>query len=726
MLNPDLSRDPALEQSTYQGYDGRADGYNPSVTVSYPLTLDPSDGIKSLVSTESILSFPYNPALDDDTLHQPYTYKVVERADIGGQGILRTAAILTVVNSPPEQGSFRPPFVGVTKPTFSSQNLRTDLLPAFEPVGEVPSLSALTRLVQRPWISVQKRNYMSAGIEPVNNGIAYGRDVATVLGDAALALCSNFPLEEKRPILHGLVQMGIDTFYAVQLDSMLFENSGGYRVGRKFQVLLAGLMLNNQELLHVAGIFQEDQATYYGGDALSGEVLWTGWSSQPKPFSDILSNNVMYGTSRNWQFPGSLGNHEEHPLDQWAQVMHGNDHPWNRAEGYRRLVSWSLPGQALSALLLGLKPYWNHPAYFDYVDRWMNEDDAASRQALASAALTYGWNSIDQEADWTDPEIYRPHGRLCISNFAEAMYRRYRGYASGDPQASFTVTPRRGRAPLVTQFDASSSNQFRGSITQYSWQFGDGATASGRNVAHSYTQNGNYTATLTVIDDSTPPRVAQTTRQILVNDAVEPSLIFYLPFDNDFADRSGEDHQVSCLRDCFGHMSGRIGQAAIFGGEPFGSSRGDVYVSPSSTDLQGMSELTVAFWAKKASPTIGNASEALKKGGSYQVRVQDGAVTAILSNSSSTSFVTVPVQNLDSDWHHYAFAANGTTVRFYFDGLEVPHSARAFQSPIGIDTTRDLVIGGDGSGASFNGALDDFRIYNRALAAGEIGQLAAP
>jgi hypothetical protein len=119
---------------------------------------------------------------------------VVERADIGGQGILRTAAILTVVNSPPEQGSFRPPFVGVTKPTFSSQNLRTDLLPAFEPVGEVPSLSALTRLVQRPWISVQKRNYMSAGIEPVNNGIAYGRDVATVLGDAALALCSNFSL----------------------------------------------------------------------------------------------------------------------------------------------------------------------------------------------------------------------------------------------------------------------------------------------------------------------------------------------------------------------------------------------------------------------------------------------------------------------------------------------------------------------------------------------------
>jgi len=50
-------------------------------------------------------------------------------------------------------------------------------------------------------------------------------------------------------------------------------------------------------------------------------------------------------------------------------------------------------------------------------------------------------------------------------------------------------------------FDASGSSDSDGSIASYDWTFGDGASASGASVTHSYASSGEYTATLTVTDD---------------------------------------------------------------------------------------------------------------------------------------------------------------------------------------------------------------------------------
>jgi PKD repeat protein len=50
-------------------------------------------------------------------------------------------------------------------------------------------------------------------------------------------------------------------------------------------------------------------------------------------------------------------------------------------------------------------------------------------------------------------------------------------------------------------FDGSGSSDSDGSISSYEWTFGDGATASGSQVTHTYTTAGEYDATLTVTDD---------------------------------------------------------------------------------------------------------------------------------------------------------------------------------------------------------------------------------
>jgi PGF-pre-PGF domain-containing protein len=69
-------------------------------------------------------------------------------------------------------------------------------------------------------------------------------------------------------------------------------------------------------------------------------------------------------------------------------------------------------------------------------------------------------------------------------------------------QASFTVSPGQGVAPLIVQFTDTSL----GTPTAWLWDFGDGSTSTFQYPAHIYAQAGNYTVKLTVsnnIDSNT-------------------------------------------------------------------------------------------------------------------------------------------------------------------------------------------------------------------------------
>lgn len=72
------------------------------------------------------------------------------------------------------------------------------------------------------------------------------------------------------------------------------------------------------------------------------------------------------------------------------------------------------------------------------------------------------------------------------------------GGGNAPPTASFTFSC----TDLDCSFDASASADPDGSITQYDWDFGDGATDSGVTPSHTYAADGDYTVTLTVTDDA--------------------------------------------------------------------------------------------------------------------------------------------------------------------------------------------------------------------------------
>lgn len=70
------------------------------------------------------------------------------------------------------------------------------------------------------------------------------------------------------------------------------------------------------------------------------------------------------------------------------------------------------------------------------------------------------------------------------------------------PTAAFTATPSSGLAPLTVQFDASGSTDRDGTISAYSWNFGDGSAAgSGATPTHTFQAVGSYNVTLTVTDN---------------------------------------------------------------------------------------------------------------------------------------------------------------------------------------------------------------------------------
>ncbi|MEW6074432.1 MAG: PKD domain-containing protein [Planctomycetota bacterium] len=93
-----------------------------------------------------------------------------------------------------------------------------------------------------------------------------------------------------------------------------------------------------------------------------------------------------------------------------------------------------------------------------------------------------------------------PSRRLAASALLGALAACSPGGGSGapggstGPQADFAGDPRTGPAPLAVLFADESS----GTITEWSWAFGDGGTASEADPAHTYLAPGSYAVTLAV------------------------------------------------------------------------------------------------------------------------------------------------------------------------------------------------------------------------------------
>lgn len=154
------------------------------------------------------------------------------------------------------------------------------------------------------------------------------------------------------------------------------------------------------------------------------------------------------------------------------------------------------------------------------------------------------------------------------------------------------------------------------------------------------------------------------------------------------------------------------------------------YYDAGSTATLALNDCTLSIWAKtSASP--GNAaiiSRWSAASRSYLFWSSDGSNIAFgAANSANTIWTGGWTTLKDGNWHHLAATRLGSTVVIYFDGAAKATLASASNLPSGtLPGTITLQIGADTVGGLSTfpaGALDDCRIYNRALTPSEISSL---
>jgi parallel beta-helix repeat protein len=168
-------------------------------------------------------------------------------------------------------------------------------------------------------------------------------------------------------------------------------------------------------------------------------------------------------------------------------------------------------------------------------------------------------------------------------------------------------------------------------------------------------------------------------------------------------------HLDGTLQGNVGFTSGMVGSAfALANSPPSGAS----VVIGDPVELRFATDLTIDAWIRVdtlvptsvAGYTLGN--------GGYQLGVDGGLFLSKtgVSNVSSAPELTIE----DHAWHHVAVTRAGATVVFYLDG--VASAPRTYADTFDFSAAPQFSIGS----GSFDGAIDEVHVYDRALLAAEV------
>ena len=261
---------------------------------------------------------------------------------------------------------------------YLARNLKRDLLPTAAATKSMPDVEQYVRFTQRPWVGTCFFGFE----EPVENMPQYGLEYGRVVGIAALLLCTDLKPEQKEPLLVNFVQVGIDLGGMVRAGHPGWTGWGGHGSGRKLPIVFAGLLLGDDELANINKSFPkvsfgEDEQTAYGD-------CWTGRQGGLR-----RAFGHRRGHRRGPHRGAAAGG-----LTSTRRLRSGRTGQ-NTSESYRRCctsVGWV--AQALALRLMHAEKAWDHDAFFDYVDRWMYEDDAAFVKTIKEAT------GRDHDKEW--------------------------------------------------------------------------------------------------------------------------------------------------------------------------------------------------------------------------------------------------------------------------------------------------------------------------------------
>lgn len=303
----------------------------------------------------------------------------------------------------------------------------------------------------------------------------------------------------------------------------------------------------------------------------------------------------------------------------------------------------------------------------------------------------------------------------------------------------FTASPVVGRAPLVVQFTS-----YLGSYESWRWDFGDGTYSDEENPIHTYTSPGDYTVALIAqsTENGTTSRTRRDYIQVL-GPIPTDGLVACYEFDGDTDDHSGfENHGTA-----FGsirYVEGVSDSSLKLPGYPYAAAPMSYIVVPEDTSLRFASAFSIACFVRidgtsgMCSRGTGNSVDGERqcifgKRGDRQglwcnVLMTDDEMQlqfGIDFYDPPSIFIDVTVPYSLGTWAHLAITYRDGLAMIYIDGDLVAQADnpavsldRANVSPLYIGAQRN-----SGIWYPLDGALDEFRIYNRALSREEINSL---
>jgi len=289
------------------------------------------------------------------------------------------------------------------------------------------------------------------------------------------------------------------------------------------------------------------------------------------------------------------------------------------------------------------------------------------------------------------------------------------------PVASFGATPTSGTAPLAVDFSDTST----GEITSWSWDLGDGDTSTVQNPSHTYQTPGTYSVRLTVTGPGGSNTVTRTDYITVVADTGGggTGLVAAYGFDESGGtvalDASGNNNNGTLLGPTR-TSTGKFGGALSFDGV-------DDRVDLGTMDIPAGSGLTLSVWARaddfaasdgrlisKATGTAANDHLwmlSTYNGQALRLRLKVGG--------STTTLISAPGAIVAGEWTHVAATYDGATLRLYKDATEI--AMTALTGVPDTDPAVPVALGNQPQGGqSFDGLIDEVRIYDRALSPAEI------
>jgi hypothetical protein len=293
------------------------------------------------------------------------------------ESYVEVVAILTVVASPPPEGTFRPSWYG-EKVFYNWSTVDLSGLKNIEYAGKPNSTNYIDRTTGPITFF---GGWETRFITPMTIEDNYYWSNYTAV-PMALMMNLNYPQAEKEQMAVNIIQMGIDFFGFIRAGGG-FAPDAGVNLGYKLPVVYAAVLLNATDMLDALAksgkrrfedgyttgtsapsdmVFFSEDSTFYVDQALvdmTNNPTWIGYCERAnKSCTDLPYSQDMLDMPE-WASQGFYG-------------FSSSTSSWTAA--YRTISNGGgvFPGISIAVRLLeGGVAAWNNPSLLDYADRYM-------------------------------------------------------------------------------------------------------------------------------------------------------------------------------------------------------------------------------------------------------------------------------------------------------------------------------------------------------------------